>query len=157
MNEKGLYILIFIWIGLGYVMNIDFTQMWGCLAFDFVDLTRHKVAIASTSIFLFATSFLIGERKMKFLIAILELINWFTLVLILKGGYAVGMGGGFTTPYVMYDFVGLLLRIWLISKLVDLEALVVSSRVRILTVLLITIVAMIIKIEFFCIPLIEFY
>jgi hypothetical protein len=48
--------------------------------------------IISISTFLFTSSLLIQERKIKVLIVLVELITWFTFLLILKGGYASGMG-----------------------------------------------------------------
>jgi hypothetical protein len=72
--------------------------------------------IISISTFLFTSSLLIQERKIKVLIVLVELITWFTFLLILKGGYAYGMGASARDEILFYDFAGLLMRLWLFIK-----------------------------------------
>lgn len=155
-GERRIYILLLSWIVLGYLLHIDFTQMWGCLAFDFAGITKFKIAIISTSVFLFTFSLLIQERKKRASVVMIELITWFTLLLILKGGYALGYAGVAKDDILIYDFIGLLLRLCLLSELAALEKVLTNNWVRRLAVILITFLVIYVKVNFFSIPLIGF-
>ena len=154
MKTRKLYWIVILLTSLGFITKLDFTQNWGCLYLDESYLLPYRAAFTGVSLSLLYIGLKVKNERSKLLITTGELIFWISLLLILKGGYAVGIGGVPKETILLYDFISLLVRLILLFGLTEFTDLTAAKYVRIPLAIVLAVAILYTKTEFLALPVI---
>ena len=131
---------------IGFVLNLDYTNRFGCIIGDESILDPRNILFSSISISLILLYLVVKSRILKLYFVLLEFSFWIFKLFYFKGGYAVGVLGSPDIIISFYDHLCLFLRLLIIFKLLKLNC-------KTIYLVLFTLAIMIIKIFLFPIPI----
>ena len=124
--KNNICIALVLWSFLGLLLGMDYTSYHFAAGIDIIKL---KINLISTenpifmyqlfffllSTILVAASYFSTGNYVK-LWSGLEILIWLSKLLILKDGYVMGFGGTFDEEILLYDFVGVFVRVTLLNS-----------------------------------------
>lgn len=129
----------------GSIIGIENSQAFGCV----VGLEMLSIG---NLIFLIISSVLIiqaiktTDKKIRINLLAIELAIWILKYLFYKGGYITGFGGTPNPINMIYDFIAIGFRIWILISLVN------RNKIKLIGSLLIPIIIVSLKINVFAFP-----
>ena len=101
---------------IGSIMGIENSQAFGCVVgLEIISIGNLIFLLISTTILYKAIQ--TTDSKFVFKLVILETIIWITKYLFYKGGYVTGFGGTANPTIVVYDFIAIGLRFWILFSI----------------------------------------
>ena len=132
-------------IVIGSIVGIENSQALGCV-------TGLEMISLGNLIFLTISSMLIiraiqtSDSKILYKLLILETIIWIAKYLFYKGGYATGFGGTGNPTNVIYDFIAIGLRLWILLSISN------HQKLKLITAISVSIFFVVLKIYVFAFP-----
>jgi hypothetical protein len=130
-----IYASLIVWTLYGFFFSLDNSMAWGCmgakehllsLGYRIISLSGetaetdsiifidfNNVSYSGLSILLISFSFFLDDRK-GVIVLYSELVYWLFKLMVIKGGYVVGIGGGPDFDVLLFDSIALTLRLLLI-------------------------------------------
>ena len=136
------FLLLISWTVLGFFTTLDYTQQWGCILFHESIFSKENIIYSGTAIGLLSLGFFNSKRQVGTVILLVELLFWLYKLFLVKGGYAIGIGGEPSIQVLLFDTIALTLRLLLIKQ-VRLLA------VKPIIVLVCVFVVLAVKVQFF--------
>lgn len=136
-NSTIIYMALLLWTIYGFFFFLDNSMAWGCMGAendvlslghtivnlpgqtsetDIIYVDFNNVAYSGLSILLISVSLFLNARN-GVIVLYSELLYWLFKLMIIKGGYVVGISGGPDPSVVLFDSVALVLRLLLIHSL----------------------------------------
>jgi len=117
INENNSFIFLLVWIVYGFFEGLDYTERFGCIV-DFEPIfSAENISYSTISFILILSAFLIKIPRFKKVLFSTELIYWISKLMIFKGGYVVGIGGVPDSSILLFDFISILLRLYILTKI----------------------------------------
>ena len=133
--------LLIFWTLVGFYSTLDNSTQSGCIVsndvFAFQNICFSVLSISLLSVGYFFSNYEYG----KWIIAA-EVAFWTYKLFFIKEGYVVGIGGIAPVDILTFDFIALLLRLFLLKQVFNLP-------LRLFALGLIALLLMIVKVEFF--------
>jgi hypothetical protein len=115
-NANILISVLIAWITIGFIRQLDYDQECGCMITRSSIFEYERILYSSISLLLVVCALFIKKLRATFLFT--ELIIWLLKLYFLKRGYAVGIAGIPSFYIFNYDFISILIRLWLISRII---------------------------------------
>jgi hypothetical protein len=141
-KPKIIFLILITWSVLGFLTNHDYTQQWGDFIIHEPIFSLQNVFYCGITLLLLLIAYLIPVKPIKVSILSIELLYWLYKLFIIKGGYAVGIGGVPSMSILTFDLIAFILRLQLIK-------LIISPKFNSLYLLIPAFVIMILKVAFF--------
>lgn len=138
------YLLIGLLI-IGFLLNLDNSNRFGCIIGVEPIFELKNILFSTISITFVLLSFFAKKKTIKLMFISLELLFWILKLFLFKGGYAVGIIGTADIYISIYDFTTLILRLFIINSLLNMN-------INQVYVLICTIIIMFIKIYIYPLP-----
>lgn len=119
LKQKKLYRVLFILLIVGFFTRLDNSNLYGCIIGVFGVFELDNILYSGLSIVLVLLSYNFRNKRLGVVILIIELAYWSFKLMVIKGGYAVGIVGVPEKMVVIHDFIVLLLRLSLISVMLN--------------------------------------
>lgn len=117
-NFKFANSILLIWVILGFLTRLDFSQLMGDIVFCEKIFDYNNILFSSISFLLILIARLLKNEKGKNIIILLELLIWSFRYFYYKGGYAMGIAASYPNDLIVfYDFVALSLRLIMIGSI----------------------------------------
>ncbi len=152
--SKKLTISILLWILIGYLFALDLTQQVGCIIPAENYLTKYRLLFTLISSLIIALTLFLNKTKLIINILFLELLLQIVILLLYKGGYAVGFLGSFDEAILAFDLIGIWLRLYLISQYLRELLNIKSQRIILVSTIVLAVVILVIKAHYFEVPII---
>jgi hypothetical protein len=136
-NSTFIYATLLVWTLFGFFFALDNSMAWGCMgvreealslgytilkvpgetseADNIIYIDFNNIAYSGLSVLLISFGFFLRDRK-GLVVLYGELLYWIFKLMIIKGGYAVGIGGSPDSDVLLFDSVALTLRLLLIQS-----------------------------------------
>jgi hypothetical protein len=112
-NVRIQILFVILWTTIGFITKLDNNQRCGDIIYSTSILDFENILYSLISIFLLLSS--LSRRNVIKVLFIIETIYWLIKLILLKSGYSTGWGPNLEV--FSYDYIALLLRIWVISRL----------------------------------------
>lgn len=112
-NVRYLKLFLLLWIVIGFFSKLDYSNSSGCFVTYGYIFDLERIIYSSFSFFLIICAFLF--RRLALLFLVVEFLFWLFKLLFLKSGYAVGITNTPDMLILKYDFIGVFLRLYLVS------------------------------------------
>lgn len=142
-QTKTTFVALIFWIVFGFFTQLDYNQDWGCIGGGGYIFSNSNMFYSGIALALVNIGFFSSNKNLKIIILIVELLFWLSKLFLVKGGYAVGIGGVPSSDVVLFDMISISLRILLVKQLFKLP-------INALFVSIVSFIIMAIKIKFFC-------
>lgn len=110
------FALVTVWSVVGFLYCFDNNTQWGCVddnsVLSFHNISRTVITFALSTLGFLHQNDALGR---KFILA--ECVYWTLKLLFWKEGYVVGIAGSLPTAIVVFDFIALLLRLFLLREI----------------------------------------
>ena len=146
LNEKNGFKFLLGWLILGFFLRLDYSDNWGCVVGLEPFWESRNILFSAISIGLIYWAFKTENQNLKKILCLTELVYWISKLMIFKGGYVVGFGGGSDPVIVFYDLVAAHLRLYIISQIINVQ------RLKFFKIAIVALIIMGIKIEMFSTP-----
>ena len=123
--------------------------------FQFVDLSLYRISFLTTTTLAYTSCIFVKQRKLQIIITVLETLLWLSILLILKGGYAVGFGGAPDNTILLFDYLSLAVRLYLIFILLNVSKIWQFEFPKSTLALGFAFLILSIKVDFFAMPLVN--
>ena len=155
MNKRKLLFLAIIgWTILGFALQLDLTQRWGCLVFAETHLMPYRISFLIVSVVVIGACIFLANEDSQLKLLAAELGCWLIVFLLVKGGYAVGFGGGPDEAIMGYDLIALFPRLFSMSFYLKV-GLREGTGKRIMMASITAVVVVMIKADTFALPMIS--
>lgn len=130
---------------IGSIVGIENSQAFGCV-------TGLEMISLGNLVFLIISSILLyraiktSDSKILYKLLILETIIWIAKYLFYKGGYVTGFGGTANPTNVVYDFIAIGFRLWIILSISNYH------KFKLITSVLVSVLFVVLKIYVFAFP-----
>lgn len=148
-NQNKLLFGLLLFIVLGIITNLDYSNSCGCIIETAPILSWRLVNYLSFPLVIIAL--LLKNINWVKSVLVTETVFWLFRLFVLKGGYAVGFGGSVSPEILSHDFLGVFFRLIILFQLFDVK------KYRIVTALVITILVIQTKNMFFPCPVLNLF
>ena len=124
LEVQKLYIVLLALIVVGFFLRLDYSEMIGDIYFDEPIFEIRNIIFSSFSFFIILLSWKSNSLKTKRNLFFIEFSVWLLKLLFFKGGYTMGFTPTVGYPVgliVVFDFLSLLTRLWIGTKLLDIK------------------------------------
>lgn len=146
-KEKHGFLALIAWIVFGFFAQLDYSDNWGCIVIHQPFWELKNILFSSISIGLILWAFKTENQSLKKLLCFTELMYWIFKLIAFKGGYVFGFGGLPNETIVLYDFIAVLARLFVISQIMNVQ------RFKLLKITFLAVLILAIKINFFATPI----
>ena len=131
---------------IGSILGIENSQAFGCVGgLEMLSIGNLIFLIISSTILYKAIK--TSDLKIVFRLMILEGIIWIAKYIFYKGGYVTGFGGTANPTNVVYDFIAVGLRTWILLSILT------NRKFKLIATILASIFFVVLKIYVFAFPL----
>lgn len=102
---------------IGFFLMLDNNSDFGCRINNWYVFSIQNIGYSSLSLILLVLALIIKQEKLQKAFLLLESAYWLFKLFVIKGGYAVGVGGGPELLVAYFDTIVLFLRLLILYKL----------------------------------------
>jgi hypothetical protein len=110
---------LIIWTVIGFFFLLDNNSAFGCTVNNSPVFSTHNIRYSLISLILLLIAYFIRSEKLQIAFLLCEFAYWLIKLMTIKGGYAVGIGGGPDFTVVYFDTIALFLRLLVLYKLLN--------------------------------------
>ncbi len=156
MYKRTILILLAIgWTIIGFLFQLDLTQRSGCIIFPETFLTPYRISFLVISITFLGICLLSRNENVRQKLVVSEFGIWLAILILLKGGYAVGYGGIPDVKVMGYDYAALFIRVLNAGSYYRHLYFFNTTRKQIIVTSLLSLALIVIKANVFALPIVN--
>ena len=110
---------LIIWTVIGFYFMLDNNSDFGCNINNWSVFSTQNIGYSVISLILLLIAIIIRPQRLQITFLLCEFAYWLFKMITIKGGYAVGIGGGPNFAVVYFDTIALFLRLLVLYKLLN--------------------------------------